>query len=1279
MSRGDAYVAAGDMTIRYEDGTRRAVGPVSDIPCPYPGLEPFRAGQERWFHGRDQVVQLVCERLDARVRRGGPLVVIGPSGAGKSSLLAAGVLPALAEGRVPAEGSRYWPRLLLTPTANPAEALAEAAGLAEVPGTAAAWRADAERCVADLHRLAVGDGGTTEDAGSRPPGLVVVVDQFEELFTLCTDKSERDWFVALLDGLARPAVPRREKPAVLVVLGVRADFYAACVDHPQLREALRADPVLLDPMTETELRQAIRLPAQDVGLRIEDGLIELLLADLGSTGPAGGRATATHAGRLPLLAHALRATYGARSGRLLTVDGYRATGGIQKAIAKTAQNLFQRLPADAPQVARSVFLRLVVVGRDADDARRHVPYGELLRASPRPDLAAEVVKEFTEGRLLTLDRDSVSITHEALMHAWPQLRRWIEQDRAGHLVRQDLEGAATAWDRANRDPAMLHRGNRLEAARDWASGRDHEVSAVMRAFLDASDRQEQRGRVRRRAAVAVLTALTLIASVAAGFAFRQDARARASATEALRERDEAITARVTSEALRLAPSDPSLAAQLSLVAYRMAPDDDTASRLLSKQNTPLAVRLPGTRASIHTVAYGPDGKTLATGTVSGNTVRLWDVRDRARPRTLVSRLPLEGSVDSVLSVAFSPDGHTLAVAGHTGDHTGDGWAGGGFLDLWSVADPEHPSALGRLTSTDLASVTSVAFSPDGDTLAAAVYGEISLWKVTRPAAAAPLGKVPGASGAISSVAFSGDGRTLAAGGEAGVRLWNVSRPDTPASLGKPLSGTDRKVTSVAFSPDGRSLAAGSADNTVHRWNLADPKHPSSLGAPLTGPTNSVTSVAFSPDGRSLAAGSADNTVHRWNLADPKHPYPLGAPLAGPSSAVMSLAFSPDGRRLAAGNADGAVDLWSLPATVLTGAGGNVASVAFAPNGRTLAAANQNGTVSLWNTADRNRPAPLGELLSGPGGPALSVRFSPDGRTLAAGGSDGTVRLWNTADPRRPASLGPVLTGAGGPVHSLVFSPDGRTLAAAGDDPSGTVQLWDVTDPSAPEAVVSGVGGATRSVWSLAFAADSRTVAIGGDVSSREVGVWRMVDGWLVRLGQPLAKPAGTVATVAFSPDGRTLAVGNSGGSVDLWNMTDPHRPERRGKALAPSSGPVDSVAFSPDGRTLAVGGLSGGGVVSRWDVSDPDHPASLGQPLTMTTGPVHTVTFAPDGHALAVTSDDGVVGVWSLAVDDVARRICAGSAGALGPEQWSRFIPQLPYDPPCPDSAGSGADSPPAR
>ncbi|MBL1090498.1 MULTISPECIES: nSTAND1 domain-containing NTPase [Streptomyces] len=1257
---GSVFQAGRDLHVRLgEEGRRTVPGPGADqVPCPYPGLAPFDAWHKQWFYGRERMVHLVCERMDARMREGGPLVLIGPSGAGKSSLLAAGVLPALDEGRLPVAGSSTWPRLLLTPTASPALALAAAARLdAETARrTAPAWRADPARCLAELREIT--GAGDPAPAGESPStGLVVVVDQFEEVFTACGDETERQWFIDVLDRLARPA------GGAVVVLGVRADCYAACTAHPQLRAALRAGPVLLEPMTEDELKDAIRRPAGNVGLDVEDGLVEVLLADLGAVGGPVGTSTT---GRLPLLAHALRATWQQRHGHTLTVDGYRVTGGIQGAIATTADRLYDTLPPPCHEAARWVFLRLVIVGRDADDSRRRVRYDELLRHAPDREAAVRVLDDFTRGRLLTRDQDTVVMTHEVLIRAWPRLRGWIEHDRSGNLVRQDLEEAAELWEQADREAAALYRGNRLEAALAWAETHGPELSGAAQAFLAAARHHQRRGQRLRRAAVATITALAVIASLAAVFAFRQE-------SNALQARDQAINAAVTSASVQLAPTDPSLSAQLALTAYRMDPTPKAASRLITTENTPLDTRLPGPRGAVYTVAYSPDGHMLAAGNVHQRLVRLWDVSDPSRPVALGQPVPVDRSVDSILSLAFSPDGRVLAVGGHT-SHNGDAGSGG-FVDLWSLTSPSHPVLLGRPKSPAIqdwdamASIESLAFSPDGRTLAAGWHsGLVSLWNVTRPddvnPAGAPLNlKCPDVySGRI---AFSPTGHTLAAACDdaAGtIRLWNTADPAHPGR--GPSLKAGRHVNSLAFSPDSRTLAAGSSDSKVHLWKVADPGHPAPLGKPLTGPAQPVMSVAFSPDGHTLAAGSADHTIHLWNVTHLGAIGPLGRPLTGPGDAVTDVVFSPDSRTVAAGNSDGNVDLWSLPPTRIIGAGGNVASVAFSPDGRTLAAGNQNNTVSLWNTADPHHPAPRGDPLTGPKDPVDAVAFSPDGRTLAAGDSGGTVTLWNTADPSHPVRLPETLKGADGLIFSLAFSPDGHTLAAAGDNERGSIALWDVRDPAKPEAQPGISNDHTRSVESLAFSRDGTMLAAGGDGSNHEVGLWSTTDPG-VRIGEPIGQPTATSTWVAFSPDGRTLATGNSRGTVTLWNATDPNHLTRRGSPLTVPGGSLGTVAFSPDGHTLAAAGHTDNGTINLWNVTDPDHPTLIGQPLTVETGFVDVLAFSPDGHTLAATTDDGVATLWDLKVESAISRICAGSSGALSRQQWSRYVPQLPYDPPC--------------
>ena len=1255
---GHVIQAGRDITfIRKPEGPNRtSPGPdARDMQCPYPGLMPFGEEHEDWFYGRDQMIHTVVERMDARIREGGPLVLIGPSGAGKSSLLAAGVLPAVRDGRLPMAGSSSWPRLMLTPTASPALALAAAAGLDadDALHQAESWRTDSARCVADLRKAS---------------GLILVVDQFEEVFTACADEAERQWFVDVLALLAKPA------GGAAVVLSLRADFYAACTSYPQLRAALQAGPVLLGPMSESELKEAIRLPAEDVELDVEDGLVELLLADLGAV---GGLAGTSSAGRLPLLAHALRATWQQRSGHRLTVDGYRVTGGIQRALANTADRLFEALPPPSREMARWVFLRLVTVGRDADDTRRRVRYDDLLKHAPDPEPARSVVDDFTGGRLLTRDQDSLTITHEVLIRAWPRLRDWIEQDRDGNLVRQDLEEAAAAWDQAGREPGALYRGNRLEIAQAWAERHTPDLSAAARTFLATARRHQRRGQRLRRSAVTVITLLAVAASAAAAFAFVQNARA-------VRDRDQAIDAAVASASLQLAPTDSSLSAQLALAAYRMNPSAQATSRLVSTENTPMDTRLAGSKGSVYTVAYSPDGHTMAAGYVYQNVVRLWDVSDPSHPVALGQPLSEDPSVDSILSLAFSPDGRTLAVGGHSSE-VGDNGSGG-FVDLWDLTSPSHPVLLGRPASTGVdsfdfwSSVESLAFSPDGRTLVAGrSTDDVSVWNVAQPDHVTSEGKPffacsSSANPYLSSLSFSPDGHTLATtcngdtdNSAGAVNLWNTTDPGHPTRRGQPLP-VGSSVNSVAFSPDGHTLAAGAEDNDVHLWNVTDPDHPAPVGKPLTGSSLAVMSVAFSPDGHTLAAGSADDAVYLWNVTNVKTITTLGRPLTTPGLAVDAVAFSPDSRTLAAGNSDGDVNLWELPPTQLAGAGGNVASVAFSPDGRTLAAGNQNDTVSLWNTADPTHPAPLGAPLTGPTQPVDSVAFSPDGRTLAAGDSGGTVTLWNFADPNHPVRLGQPLTGADGVIFSLAFGRDGKTLAAAGDDYlSGDVALWDVSDPAHPTSLGSIQTDHTTSIESISFSPDGHTLATGGDTSTHEVGLWSTTDlAPDVRIGEPIAEPTGVSTWVAFSPDGKTLATGDSNGTITLWNSTDPNHLTRRGQPLTVPGGSLWSIAFSPDGKTLAAAGHTSVGTIALWNVADPDHPTAIGEPLTITTGAVSVLAFSPDGHTLAATTDDGVATVWDLNVAAAINNVCDNGDGVLNSRNWSTYVPVLRYTSPCP-------------
>ena len=361
-----------DQHFHFSTGTRRTVQAIggTDGGCPYPGLASFTAEQAAWFFGRDRLTASLVRRLDACLIGGGPVMVVAASGAGKSSLLRAGLLPRVAVGALTPAGSRDWPRVVFTPGARPMHAAASALlkaftneGGASVPPDPGPGDLD------DLLAEAVAAAGPQARA-------VLVVDQFEELFRLCEHEDERGAFISWLWQAAQGEVPGG--PAVLAACAVRADFYPDCTRYPQIRQALQDNQVIVGAMSPEELREAITCPAEAAGLDIEPGLTELLLADLHAISPAaaagdGSPAADDGAGRLPLLASALRATWQLRHGSTLTVDGYRAAGRIEDAVADNAERVYGRLGKSDQQTARGLFLRLVKIGATSgEDVRRPV-------------------------------------------------------------------------------------------------------------------------------------------------------------------------------------------------------------------------------------------------------------------------------------------------------------------------------------------------------------------------------------------------------------------------------------------------------------------------------------------------------------------------------------------------------------------------------------------------------------------------------------------------------------------------------------------------------------------------------------------------------------------------------------------------------------------------------------------------------------------------------------------------------------------------------------------
>ncbi|MFJ9033146.1 AAA family ATPase [Streptomyces sp. NPDC102274] len=890
-----ARLAAADDAGPDRDAERSDAG--GDANPPYAGLAAFQPEDADRFFGRERLTEEMFDRL-SRQRF---VAVFGASGSGKSSLLRAGLLPRLRADGVRRDGAQRertrndgtWQDtaqrdatqqdgtwrdgtqqepgerdvVLLTPGPHPLEecAIRLSALARTVSGQV---HADLVADPRNLHRL------VRQILTGRPEGaeIVLIIDQFEETFTLCRSPEERTAFIAALIAAVRAPNSRCR-----VVLGTRADFYAHCARHADLVEALTDAQIMIGPMTGEELRRAVVRPAVSAGSTVEGALVATLVAQAHD-----------RPGVLPLLSHALLETWRRRRGNALTLAGFQATGGIEGALARTAETFHASLTPGQQRIARQIFLRLTALGEGTQDTKRRLPRGELDQRVSEVDL---ILERAASVRLLTLDRDQVEIAHEALIRCWPRLHGWLAEDREGLRTQRRLTEAAEVWESLGRDPGALYRGVSLATARDLTDPGRHPHGAVLtareREFLDAglaAERAEtlrDRSRTRRlRRLVALLAVLTVAATFAAGFALRAQ-------QQITRQRDAILSRNVTAEALILRQARPELATQLLLAAYRLAPTPEARDGLLSTVSTSLA----GHTDIVTSVSYSRDGRLLAVGAANG-TVRLWNMSDPRRP----VGFPAFDRSDWVASVSFSPDGRTLATGGY--DRR---------ARLWDVSDPARPALRATLSGhTD--AIFSVAFGPDGRTLATGSYDHtVRLWNVAAGTTPTSLATLTGHTLNVKSVAFSGDGKLLASGGDdRTVRLWDIRRPRHPVALSV-LRGHHNYVTSVAFSPDGRTLVSGSDDRTVRLWNITLPRRPAALSV-LSGHSDVVISVAFSGDGRLVASGSYDRSARLWDTGDIRHPA-LRAVLTGHSGAINAVTFAPGGRAVVTGGDDRTARVW----------------------------------------------------------------------------------------------------------------------------------------------------------------------------------------------------------------------------------------------------------------------------------------------------------------------------------------------------------------------------------
>ncbi len=1182
---------------------------------PYKGLRPFQEADAADFFGRERLVEQLLVRLSAiKAAVGDPspaatgqllegqsgprfLAVVGPSGSGKSSVVKAGLIPALRRGSLP--GSADWFVAQMVPGSSPFEELA-----------AALLRIAANAPPNMLERLRQDERGLLEIVAEVLPAdeseMLLVIDQFEEVFTLVEDESERTKFLTcVLTAVNDPASRLR------LVLTLRADFYDRPLLYPGFGDLVRDHTEVVLPLSSSELAQAVNGPAERAALMLETGLASSIVGDVSK-----------QPGALPLLQFALTELYERREGRSLTIAAYQAIGGVSGALARRADELYESLDEASKEAARQMLLRLVTLGESAEDTRRRILQSELLSAGADRKITQQVIDTFGKYRLLTFDREpntraqTVELAHEALIREWKLLRAWLNASRDELRQHQRLASATVEWLNTGRDPSYLASGSRLSQFEALVDSRTLSLNDDERAYLNASIEQRLRAANRLRLFIAGLIVFSIMALALALFAITERNRAE---LEAQISNSRALAVTALNNIARL-----DLALLLNLEALNTFDTFEARHSLLTAlQYRPrLAQFLHGHLGQVWSAAYSPDGTLIASGG-QDRIIRLWNAATGKEVMTL------EGHAGSITGLALSPDGSIL-VSG----------SDDGTLRRWNAATGE---SIGEPLQGHDDAVWSVAFSPDGQLIASgSADTTIRLWDaVTGEPVGEPLA---GHTDIVYAVAFSPDGEILASGsGDATLRLWDVVTGEQLAVM----EGHTNWVMALAFNERGL-LVSGGADNMIFLWT---PSSEEPLFSYPTGHTDWIRSLAFDPTGELLASGSEDSAIRLW---DPLSGLEIGGPLVGHTDGVRAIAYSPDGQSLVSAGEDNMLIRWDMNpqyqplGQLVTGHAETIASVSYSPDGALFASGSgdptigMDNTVRLWDAASRQEVA----LLEGHGAPVTSVAFSPNGELLASGSADRSIILWDVLT-RRITTL---LPGHRQAVFSVAFSPDGTLLASGGDD--GAVILWDV---EAETALGDPLLDHSDGVFAVAFSPDGKMLASGSRDGT--VILWDMAT--RRPLAEPLAGYADAVTSVAFSPDGRMLAAGSRDGTIILWDIA----------TRQPIGQPLDGhgreyvlgLAFSPNGRVLASGGEDNRVIL--WDVAE---GRELGQPFAAHQDWVNAVAFSTDGRTLASASRDATIILWDVSLDSWQARACAIANRPLTALEWDRYLPGAPYDETCP-------------
>jgi WD40 repeat protein/energy-coupling factor transporter ATP-binding protein EcfA2 len=956
------------------------------LDCPYPGLRPFNSDEAHLFFGRARQIGDMLARLETRRF----LAVVGASGCGKSSLVRAGLIPAIRDGWLASQATD-WRIAIMLPGSDPFGALTTALLAPEALGPERAGPPNAAGFLESaLRRGRLGLREAVAESGLAPQtGLLLVVDQFEEVFRFRNERQGRDDADAFVDLLLastqagaslsvgwversethRQTSPVNQSPPaanpIQIILTMRSDYLGNCAVFTGLPEAINDSQFLTPRLTRDQYQDAIREPARLQGADLDPRLVSRLLNDMGED-----------PNRLPVLQHALMRMWTSAAAnpewnRVLTLDDYPA-GGLAAALSNHCDDIYQNLANEEEQRLAEVMFRALCERTDTRrDTRRPQSIAELAAvAGVPPESLYPVIETFRhpDRSLLTppvpepLGPETVvDIGHESLIGHWQRLSAWVDAEEESAHEYQRLADAAQL--QAAGEGSLLH-GQNLQRMLDWKTHQQPSAEWAQRYggnysqvmdFLERSRLEEEAQRERQEA--------------------------ERTEQEATRQR-ELETAQAL--AVQKARAARNLLIWLAVCGCLMVLAIGAAWWAWDREE---AARTAETVAKENAEAAEAQRKTALESRAKWFTEIAGHDKLQAPQRSLLLALEAQRAAPQL-----------------------------------PATETTMREVLGHLSGTPLIGheglVNSVAFAPDGRALASAsADGTIRLWDLTRPASEPRV--LRGHVGSVRAIAFAPDGSTLASGSDdKTIRLWDLTHPGSEPRV---LHGHRNKVDAVAVSPDGQTLASGSGDQTIRLWDLTDPN-------------TKLLTILMNKNKNKDKDKNKDKNKEKDNDEDL---FKFLSPLLY----KRTLAFAPNSLTLASSSSDKTILLWDLTRPkskprVLRGHEGWVNTVAFASDGRTLASASSDQTIRLW---DLTHPNSKPRVLLGHEGWVNAVAFSAKGRWLASGSSDKTIRLWDLA---RPEEIPQVLRGHEDDVNAVAFTRDERTLASGSSD--RTIRLWDPT-------------------------------------------------------------------------------------------------------------------------------------------------------------------------------------------------------------------------------------------